>query len=471
MGAPDLLPASRALGELQRNRQDQFARSAKVDKEREHKGPQQSPQKSGFSTISLKAKLTKPKDGSPIKPKKSKSATNLGGLLRVKSIKNLKQLISEEEGSHKAKDKENRTPPGSVGEVAAAPPPIFAQFTSQSPVAQSPHPSTSHLDLRDSFGRRAGDVQHTGTSVSSQEEMAAKPRPRSYHPHTSSQDPKTQHIVGKSAGDSGMGSAEHSHKRTWGKGGSVAKQSSSRPTILNGFPGFGPRTKSQSSDVSTPESIMDPKEIDKHLEAMLDRRNIPENQRYKMRNLNNTIKMEFIRQDWAETQFKEQVQAGTNESDTSMDDGARGRTGNDRDTKKKDRPKSFTLAKSSSREKGLNSPTKKSRGEGTLGRHFRSKSSESVTSERPSSSGSIGPTSSSSGGGLFSKVKAQQGPGDFVAYLRKVQKPELVEVGKLHKLRLLLRNETVSWTEDFIRQGGMKEIVELLHRILEIEWR
>lgn len=68
-------------------------------------------------------------------------------------------------------------------------------------------------------------------------------------------------------------------------------------------------------------------------------------------------------------------------------------------------------------------------------------------------------------------MKLQQGPLDYVNYLRKVQQPELVEVGKLHKLRLLLRNETVAWTEEFIRQGGMQEIVGLLHRIMEVEWR
>ena len=58
-----------------------------------------------------------------------------------------------------------------------------------------------------------------------------------------------------------------------------------------------------------------------------------------------------------------------------------------------------------------------------------------------------------------------------MAYLRRVTKPEVVEVGKLHKLRLLLRNETVSWTEEFIEFGGMKEIVELLYRIMGVEWR
>lgn len=55
--------------------------------------------------------------------------------------------------------------------------------------------------------------------------------------------------------------------------------------------------------------------------------------------------------------------------------------------------------------------------------------------------------------------------------MRKVQKPQDVEVGKLHKLRQLLRNETLEWVDGFMRQGGMTELVGLLHRIMEVEWR
>jgi hypothetical protein len=71
---------------------------------------------------------------------------------------------------------------------------------------------------------------------------------------------------------------------------------------------------------------------------------------------------------------------------------------------------------------------------------------------------------------LVGKAKGQLSD-DFVAYLRKVQRPELVEVGRLHKLRILLRNETVAWTDEFIGLGGMEEIVGLLHRTMEVEWR
>lgn len=62
-------------------------------------------------------------------------------------------------------------------------------------------------------------------------------------------------------------------------------------------------------------------------------------------------------------------------------------------------------------------------------------------------------------------------PADFVHYLREVQKPEIVKIAKLHKLRLLLRNETVSWVDQFVWEGGMDEVIELLYRILAVEWR
>jgi hypothetical protein len=62
-------------------------------------------------------------------------------------------------------------------------------------------------------------------------------------------------------------------------------------------------------------------------------------------------------------------------------------------------------------------------------------------------------------------------PEDYIGYLRKVQKPESVEVGKIHKLRQLLRNETVGWVESFIAQDGMTELVGLLYRIIKVEWR
>jgi hypothetical protein len=226
------------------------------------------------------------------------------------------------------------------------------------------------------------------------------------------------------------------------------------------------RAKSAASSPTAeyPEYILHPNDIDRQLEDLLDRRNIPENQRYKMRNLNDTIKTEFIRQDWAEMQAAKLDRTGTGDTARSADRPTvtPAESDCDDDKPKRSRGRSFTFTRG---KKESRSPSKKTKGDGTISRHIRSKSTDSVTVERPSSSGH------SSGSNLFSKIKMQQGPGDYVGYLRKVQKPELVEVGKLHKLRLLLRNETVAWIEEFIQQGGMMEITWLLHRIMEVEWR
>ncbi|KAK0708240.1 armadillo-type protein [Lasiosphaeris hirsuta] len=439
-----------ALGELQQNHQDQTQRSPEKSRDR---GQATSPEKSTFTNISLRAlggkdsgkpkakEASSPtKSSSPKKPKKAKSVTNLSALLsRPKSIKNLRQPVSDED-TRSAKDKENRTPPSSIANEYMPPPPIYAQFASQN---YGDH--TSQFSSSDPFG-----VERPG--LPAVDASGKKQRPRSFQPYGTAMDGKPN------SADSREGYSKHrtdevARKRmTWAKGhGSKFA-----------FPGLGARTKSPMSTKAEP--LIDPKDIDKHLEAMLDRRNIPENQRYKMRNLNDTIKMEFIRQDWAEMQAK-LGRPSTNGSHVSTDGSA---AGSDRDDSKKKHHRGMSLTLGRGANKAPPSPTKKQKTDSNLGRHFRSKSTESVTSDHPSS---VGETSSNVGLGIFAKVKGQQRPADFVSYLRKVQELELVEVGKLHKLRLLLRNETVTWTEDFIRQGGMEEIVELLHRIMAVEWR
>ncbi|KAI1116472.1 armadillo-type protein [Nemania sp. NC0429] len=354
-------------------------------------------------------------------PKKTKSATNLVALLRrPKSQKNLQN----EEEVYARKDKENCTPPTSVTPQEVSRPPIYAQFASGA------------LERQNEM-ERSRDFSNAASSGRSSKSRA-KERPKSYHAqHTTSRDVQ-QNAAANADSISGK---------------------SSPSKIQRGLRLFTSGTGSRSKPPSAgpAEFTLDPNDIDKHLEAMLDRRNIPENQRYKMRNLADTIKMEFIRQDWAESRGISLTRPGSHSSDASMN-GSQGR-------EKRSRGRSFTLSRNSGKKSDSRSPTKKPRGESSIGRHFRSRSTDSLASDRPSSAGS------NSGSGIFSKMKLQQGPVDYVSYLRKVQKPELVEVGKLHKLRLLLRNETVAWTEGFIRQGGMQEIVGLLHRIMEVEWR
>ncbi|RAL67600.1 hypothetical protein DID88_008353 [Monilinia fructigena] len=103
------------------------------------------------------------------------------------------------------------------------------------------------------------------------------------------------------------------------------------------------------------------------------------------------------------------------------------------------RSRTFTLSRSTSKERPGD---KDKKSEGVVGNR---KSTESLNS----GSKSLTSAGAQVAQNLIAKAKGQT-PDDFVAYLRKVQKPELVEVGRLHKLRLLLRNETVAWTDNFL---------------------
>ena len=415
-----------ALGELQRNSQEQGPRTRS-----------RSPTKLAFSKLSSKSR-----DPSPTKsPKKTKSGTNIAGLLsRPKSLRGLHKLATDDD-VRVLKDKENWKPDDSLSPPPLhSPTPIYAQFTSDPLFKQQQQMARSSADMP----RTLGNQELPGATRPGQKE-----RPKSFQVPPVSGAPPTAR---QGSGSSGEKTAD----------------SRGRSRFMSALSSYGHGRSKSTTLVSAPTSgpTLDPKNINTHLEAMLDRRNIPENQRYKMRNLADTIKMEFIRQDWAEMNAAGKAEPTTSSgSTTSRDEDSAVAAGSDceEDKPKRTRGKSFTFSRG---RKDGGSPMKaSSKGEGTLGRHFRSKSTESIASERPSSAGN------SSGTNILNKIKFQQGPAEYVAYLRKVQKPDLVEVGKLHKLRLLLRNETVAWTEDFIQQGGMMEIVGLLKRTMAVEWR
>lgn len=396
-----------ALGEIQRNHQDHGPRSPTKQKD-DARGRSKSPTKSSFPSLRSMGdrwgsdKSAVSREASPTKqPKSKKSSTNLVGLLsRPKSFINLQRTSTEDKRTTSTGDKENRRPePAAVTET----PPIYAQFSStHSDKAQKARPQSCHPSLQASpAGGLGSQPPSKAVQTASQEEARGRPVSTSGHGHV--------------------------------------------------------RAKSVAA-----EPAMEASEIAKHLEALLDRRNIPQNQRYKMRNLNDTIKMEFIRQDWAEMKAG-QAGGSPPRSETKTSTAVESDPEEDASSKRargRSRGRSFTFSRS---KRDRSSSKKAPKTDGSIGRRFRSKSTESIGRDRPESSGSSS--------GVLSKIKFQQGPSDYVAYLRKVQKPELVEVGKLHKLRLLLRNETVAWTEEFIRQGGLEEIVSLLNRIMEVEWR
>ncbi|KAK2463424.1 hypothetical protein APHAL10511_004510 [Amanita phalloides] len=58
----------------------------------------------------------------------------------------------------------------------------------------------------------------------------------------------------------------------------------------------------------------------------------------------------------------------------------------------------------------------------------------------------------------------------FVSLLSGTSSLEL-DVELIKKLRLLLRNESATWSQDFLRQGGYSSLLTRLNEVLEVEWR
>lgn len=418
-----------------------------------------SPTKTNLATLSARFSKDKTSQDTPqAKPKKTRSSSNLKGLLsRPKSDRNLN--INADKDGPLGKNKENRKPSDGTDSPLT---PIYAQFC-RGPSSGTSSVPTSPFEIPggDPFTQaNLLNLNHSFRPPASNGSTGPRQRPKSFQPQHAAPrlDPAKMDKQKETRGRLGSEEpSDESRSSTWAKG-----RSGSRARVMNALSTIaGQKAKSPSPPPEPTEPQIEPQDIDKHLEAMLDRRNIPENQRYKMRNLNSTIKMEFIRQDWAENEAKKLVRPSTNDSDDSAVYAGKSSV-RDASDKKHTRGRSFTFSRNSW--KIGTSPSKGKKKDGTMKGHSRNKSTESVVAERPTSSGSY------TGGGFMAKFTGQQ-PADFVNYLRKVQKPESVEVGKLHKLRLLLRNERVAWTEDFIRQGGMKEIVGLLQRIMSVEWR
>lgn len=479
-------PHSRALGEIQQNQQTQPPLSPK--KSREGKRPNtteegfKSLHKKTLSSISLKSlagrdtdKVTKSKESKSSKPKKTKSSTNLATLLsRPKSSRSLHKEAEAE--ARAQKDKENQTPASSSPSEATRPPPIYAQFSSEL-FTKQPLGGKFLEDEIDRYtpenyspGKQRNFYKGPGQqpTLTRRDENLERPK-MPYLPSSFS----VQDITRKVSNGSRK-SAELMRRVSGGKRPSFDRKttvSSARsegsdkalPTkgqrVMAAVSAFGGKTQKADAQI---EQVLQDKDIDREFEAMLDRRNIPEHQRGKMRNLAMSMKKDFVKQDWAEIAAAKNGRPGTNGSDSSAD-ATSGTQAVPEVKAKRPRSRTFTLSRGSSKEP--QSPTKK-KPEGTFGKHSRTKSTESGNG----GSKSLTATGVAAAQSIIAKAKGQQ-PDDFVSYLRKVQKPELVEVGRLHKLRLLLRNETVAWTDEFIGQGGMEEIVGLLHRTMEVEWR
>lgn len=212
---------------------------------------------------------------------------------------------------------------------------------------------------------------------------------------------------------------------------------------------------------------------------MQESRNIPTHQRGQMRTLKLEVKADFVRMhklDTPQASRATSAQSSIGESegrpmekrghtrsnksrDEPLEDDIFAADGDKSASTKRERPRSRTFTFSRS-----DSPTKKQKGDAN------EKRSSSKAAPIPKSPSTRSLVSNASDRSVSSGGKTVK-PDEFIKYLKKTPKPKDVEVGKLHKLRLLLRNETVDWVDSFILEGGMTELVGLLHRIMEIEWR
>ncbi|KIN04330.1 hypothetical protein OIDMADRAFT_159763 [Oidiodendron maius Zn] len=472
-------PQCKPLMELHQN-QHTLPTSPKKSKD----GKQHSTRDDGFkslhkktlSSISLKSlagrdtdKDSKSKD-KETKPNKSKKTTNLSKLLsRPKSSKSLRKEAAEQE-ARETKDKENQDPDTSPQDNnSSQTPPIYAQFSS----TYFSNQSSAGKDLADEInlytprdyspGKQRNFYDEKGRAPSLNRGDTGLLRPKStYLPSSFSLQDISRRIGASSPRNSSELTRKISEARRPSLDNNVKAGSANAGKTVHGLSSKVVDTEPKVSGVKR-QPILNDKDVDREFEAMLDRRNIPEHQRGKMRSLTMVMKRDFIRQDCAESASKNNDRTGNSSSNSSAD--AAASPANLLEAKSK-RPRSLTFTLSRGSSKDASSPTKKLKPQATIGLHSRTSSVDGI-SERSKSFAASGAAAAHT---LVAKAKSQLSH-DFVSYLRKVRKPEIVEVGRLHKLRIILRNETVAWIEGFIGQGGMEEIVGLLHRTMEVEWR
>lgn len=416
--------------------------------------------------------LTGANDEQPLEnhsPKKTKSSANLAHLLtRPKSSRNLYKL-TQNSSDTKGKDKENTKPvEAAANDPYNGSPPIYAQFSTIHAQDQKKKENSmkNDIDLYTPPIYTAGRQRDFSLSDDSQPSLNRRPaaqRPKStYLPGNFTFQDLTRKASGSSRDESALRRRvsdsrrpSYDRKQTLD---SVSTTMTNRGQRV--LAALMPTSKSKLGVLESsppPSKTPSSEDIEKEFEALLDRRNIPENQRWKMRGLALSMKKDFIRQDHSETAAKES--SATKGSDSSAEP-----TNVDenelRVKKKRPRSRTFTLSRASIKDIGALKRGKTD----TFLEASRQKPSDNARGTKSFTAASTVAQN------MIAKAKGQL-PDDFVAYLRKVSKPELVEVGRLHKLRLLLRNETVSWTDEFITLGGMEEIVGLLHRIMAVEWR
>ncbi|KAI5357063.1 Putative formin, GTPase-binding domain, armadillo-like helical [Septoria linicola] len=458
---------------------------------------------------SSKDKTKDGKDG----PKKSKSSTNLAGVFgrMNRSSKDLSKLVSEE------KNKENTSP--IEHEPAAAPTPIWAQMASTNVSSESrarpvSREKPSSHDLLAEIDRYTPQEYNASTQRNfngtfeepSLRPSLSKPRPQSYHstngdgmlgafgrrvsggkssvegrksedsnrvldrPHNSRVSLERERILAqngtdrKASGSSAELPAGKEKLNMTKRGGRV----------MAAVAMFQGKTKDRisSKEKGKEEAPLDPRAVDAQFEEVLAARNIPEPMRQKMRSLTMRVKADFIKQDQGAAKSENHSPPGsitslekTSSTHTTTETKVPIKDEDDGKSTKRSRTRSrtFTFSRGKKEQRDDGSPAKKPRSQS------RSRPTSIVIPSGNASRTDVTPTTPT--GSFGRKTASPAIPGDYIAYLRQNQDPTKVEVGRLHKLRILLRNETVSWVDAFISQDGMHEIIKLLKRTMAIEWR
>ena len=423
-------------------------------------------------------------EGRTESPKKSKSSTNLAGLLKKRSRKNLQE---------NSRNQENVSPPKAK---AVSPTPIWAQYATQ-PLERAdgtvhvPQAQTRSLEdeiklytPKDFSEYRPAEQRNFGGYSVSPKDFQAPQRPFLEHRPSSRSSIFTENLETEevptlnrpksrdvSASPSRVQDIRSTFETQTPKQEQQKAKRSSR--VLDAISTFNMKSRDRVPETPIVSQSLSPQELDNAFEKVLDARNIPQNMRDTMRNLKPELKTALMK---GERTGSESSTTSTILNDIrpsarspTKREEQRPRSEHGEDAKRarsRSRPRSrvFTLSK-----KDDSSPTKGDKPESST--RSRSKSrpkSVDMSSQRPTSSRSLASASSLTS---LTAPDSTTTPGDFIHYLREVQKPSLVEVGKLHKLRILLRNESVTWTDHFVSKGGMDELVQLLYRIMKVEWR
>lgn len=415
------------------------------------------------------------KDETLAKPKKSKSSTNLSGLLRKRSKKDLR-ADGKDTGLHTS---------ASPGKVST---PIWAQFATQ-PVETA----DGTRQWPDNVARLAGDTPALTPQMYQEDQAAGSHSYFNIDPELRM--PQRPYLQ-KKGSKSSIFTEDLDDRRSMDHERPPSRGSSARPEVhrqqsalsqcdtvdhLQGekkeekvrprsrvfdiMGAFGTKSKEpENEDRSTATNpILESQDLDLAFENVLGRYDIPHNLRDHMRNLKPEVKASLVK--------GERIGSGSSNGDPAMSpckrseemERPRSHDGEKKRSRSRSRPRSRVF--SISRKNKDSVPDKV---EGSARSRSKSRPKSQDMSSRP-----LSMVSNASATSLASLAPTDSAstPGDFIHYLTEVRKPELVEVGKIHKLRISLRVESVQWTDSFVCRGGMDELVSLLHRIMKIEWR